>query len=363
MMGSSIEVNDMRIGIMAPITWRTPPRKYGPWEQVCANLADGLAQRGHDVYLFATGDSITQAHLVSVCPKPLGEHPDMPARPWEMIHIGHALAMADELELDVLHNHMNYLPLPFVSLIRTPVVTTLHGAALLEADSRMVYRRYPHLPYISISYSERDGCPELNYIANVYNGIRLEQFDFSDQKGQYLLFIGRICPDKGADLAVEVARRAGLPLIIAGIIPEGLESFFDTHIRPWIDGKTIQFVGEVGPKERNRLMGGALALLHLVRAPEPFGLVMAEAMACGTPVIGFGRGSVPEVVEHEKTGFVVSTVEEAVRAIDRLSDIRRIDCRRQVEEHFTLDTMVTGYEAAFQQLIEQRRNQNVPENV
>jgi len=355
----------LRIGIMAPITWRTPPRKYGPWEQVCANLADGLVARGHDVYLFATGDSITRAKLLSVCPEPLGEHPEWPARPWEMIHMGHALSMADELELDVLHNHMNYLPLPFLSLLRTPVITTLHGAALLEADSRMVYRRYPNLPYISISYAEREGCPELNYIANVYNGIRLEQFDFVDKTGTYLLFIGRICPDKGADLAVEVARRSGLPLIIAGIVPEGMETFFDSRIRPWIDQKQIQYVGEVGPEERNRLMGGALALLHLVRAPEPFGLVMAEAMACGTPVIGFGRGSVPEVVEDGKTGFVVSSVEEAVRAIDRLADIRREDCRRRVEERFTLETMVAGYEAAFEQWLakQRQRNQAVPENV
>jgi len=344
----------VRIGILAPITWRTPPRKYGPWEQVCANLADGLAERGHEVYLFATGDSVTRAKLISVCPEPLGEHPDWPSRAWETIHIGHALSMADGLALDVLHNHMNYLTLPFASIIRPPVVTTLHGAALLEADSRMVYRRYPQLPYISISYAEREGCPELNYIANVYNGIRLEQFTFNGQTGSYLLFIGRICPDKGADLAVEVARRTGLPLIIAGIIPSGLEEFFATRIRPWIDGRNIQYVGEVGPVERNRLMGGALALLHLVRAPEPFGLVMAEAMACGTPVIGFGRGSVPEVVEHGKTGFVVATVEDAVQAINRLPDIRREDCRRRVEERFTLDTMVSGYEEAFRRLAEHR---------
>lgn len=340
----------MRIGILAPIAWRTPPRKYGPWEQVCANLADGLAARGHEVYLFATGDSETKANLLSVCPAPLGENPDLPSRPWELMHIGYALKKADELELDVLHNHMNYLPLPFARLIRTPVVTTLHGAALLEADSRMAYRHYADLPYISISYAEREGCPELNYIANVYNGIRLDQFDYVEDEGRHLLFIGRICADKGADLAVEFARRTGLPLVIAGIISD--QAFFDEKIRPWIDDKQIRFVGEVGPEERNRLMGEALALLHLIRAPEPFGLVMAEAMACGTPVIGIGRGSVPEVIEHGVTGFVAADLDEAAAIADRLPDISRKACRERVEQHFTLERMVEGYEQAFAKLIE-----------
>jgi glycosyltransferase involved in cell wall biosynthesis len=345
----------VRIGILAPIAWRTPPRKYGPWEQVCANLADGLTERGHEVYLFATGDSATKAHLISVCKEPLGENPHLPSRPWELIHIGNALREADRLELDLLHNHMNYLTLPFAALIRTPVITTLHGAALLEDDSREAYRQFPGHPCISISYAERQGCPELNYIANVYNGIRLESFDFSETIGDYLLFIGRICPDKGADLAIEAARRTGLPLVIAGIVPGGQEDFFESKIRPWIDGKQIQFVGEVGPPERNRLMGGALALLHLIRAPEPFGLVMAEAMACGTPVVGFGLGSVPEVVEHGKTGYVVHTMEEAVEAIGKISEIKRSDCRRRAEEHFTISHMVDGYEQTFANFVNARR--------
>lgn len=344
----------MRIGILAPIAWRTPPRRYGPWEQVCANLADGLAERGHDVYLFATGDSVTKANLVSVCPAPLGENPDLPARPWELVHIGHALAKADELELDVLHNHMNYLPLPFAGLIRTPVVTTLHGAAMLENDSREAYRMFAGRPYISISHAERTFCPELNYIANVYNGIRLDQFDFVEKQGRHLLFIGRICPEKGADLAVEFARRTGLPLVIAGIVPGHAKDFFETRIRPHIDGHKIRFAGEVGPAERNRLMGGALALLHLIRAPEPFGLVMAEAMACGTPVIGFGLGSVPEVVEHGVTGFVARDLDEAVALAEKLSAIDRRNCRERVERLFTLERMVEGYERAFERLAESR---------
>jgi glycosyltransferase involved in cell wall biosynthesis len=340
----------MRIGILAPIAWRTPPRKYGPWEQVCANLADGLAERGHEVYLFATGDSMTKAHLLSICPAPLGENPHMPSRSWELMHIGYALEQAEGLELDVLHNHMNYLPLPFARLVSVPVVTTLHGAAMLEADSREVYRRFADMNYISISMAEQASCPELNYVANVYNGIRLEQFDFVEREGKHLLFIGRICREKGADLAVELARRTGLPLVIAGLVPDHEQEFFETRILPAVDGERIRFVGEVGPGERNRLMGEALALLHLVRAPEPFGLVMAEAMACGTPVIGFGLGSVPEVVEHGVTGYIARDLDEAAVFVERLSAIRRRDCRERVERLFTLERMVEGYEQAYQRL-------------
>ena len=347
----------MRIGILAPIAWRTPPRKYGPWEQVCANLADGLAERGHEVYLFATGDSVTKARLLSVCPFPLGENPHLPSRSWELIHIGFALEQAEKLKLDLLHNHMNYLPLPFARLVPVPLVTTLHGAAMLEKDSREVYRRFADMNYVSISLAEQAACPELNYVANVYNGIRLEQFDFVEReeverRGGHLLFIGRICPEKGADLAVELARRTGMPLVIAGLVPAHERAFFETHILPAIDGAQIRYVGEVGPEERNRLMGGALALLHLVRAPEPFGLVMAEAMACGTPVIGIGLGSVPEVVEHGVTGFVARDLDEAAVYVERLSDIRRRDCRERVERLFTLERMVEGYERAYRRVLE-----------
>src|SRR5690606_23524126 len=243
---------------------------------------------------------------------------------------------------------------PFASLIRTPVVTTLHGAAMLEQDSREAFRMFAERPYVSISQAERTFCPELNYIANVYNGIRLDAFDFVGREGRHLLFIGRICPEKGADLAVAFARRTGLPLVIAGIVPEHAREFFEARIRPQVDGRQVSFAGEVGPAERNRLMGEALALLHLIRAPEPFGLVMAEAMACGTPVIGFGRGSVPEVVEHGVTGFVANDLDEAVALAARLPEIDRRKCRDRVERLFTLERMVEGYEEAFARLAGRR---------
>ncbi|QZA33876.1 glycosyltransferase family 4 protein [Hydrogenibacillus sp. N12] len=344
----------LRIGLLAPVAHRTPPDKYGPWELVVANLAQGLVELGHDVVVFATADSRPAGRLVAVVPGPLSERPDLPPRPYELIHIGHALAAADALGLDLLHNHHNYLPLPFAGLIRTPVLTTLHGAALLEPDARAAYRRFRHLPYVSISDAERAGAPELNYVATVYNGIRLDAFTPVETPGEDLVFLGRVGRVKGADLAIEVARRSGRRLILAGPVPDGEREFFETRIRPAIDGRTVEYVGEVGPKERDVLLGRAYALLHLVRAPEPFGLVLAEAQATGTPVVGFRRGAVPEVVEDGVTGFVVDTVDEAVRALERIPALDRRLIRRRAEARFSYRAMAEGYVAAYRTVLDRQ---------
>lgn len=341
----------MRIGLLAPITWRTPPRRYGPWEQVVYNLATGLTNRGHEVTVFATADSQVPGRLVAVCPRPLGEDPRLDPKVWETLHMGMALATVRDLRLDVLHNHLNCYPLPFSPLLPVPMVTTLHGAALLEPATREIYRRFRHLPFVSISNAERAGLPELHYVATVYNGIDLRPFTFQPRHGTYLAFLGRISAKKGAHHAVAIARQSGMPLMMAGPIPDDEKEFFARELRPQIDGVQIRFLGEVGPPERDRLLGGALALLHPVTVPEPFGLVLAEAGACGTPVIGFGLGSVPEVVEDGVTGFVVSSVEEAVEAVKRVPQLRREDCRRRVEEHFTLDRMVEGYLAVYERVV------------
>lgn len=385
----------MRIGILAPITWRTPPRRYGPWEQVCAHLAAGLAARGHDVTLFATGDSwVPGVTVSSVCPRPLGEmqtatgeapteaadnaatldataaatdgaagdgrhggywglkDAGLSPSQYEWLHMAHAFAEAKRRRLDVLHNHFNWRPLAFASLVDMPVVTTLHGAALLEPETRPVYRAFRHLPYVSISDAERAGCPDLHYVATVYNGIDPAQFTFRERPGDYLVFLGRASRKKGLHLAVKLAEQTGIPLVIAAHIPPDEQAFFDAVIRPRIDGRLIRFAGEVGPEERDRLLGGAMALLHLITVPEPFGLVLAEAQACGTPVIGFNRGSVAEVVRHGETGFVVDTLAEAVEAVSRLSAIDRRRCRRWVEQRFTVDHMVEGYVNVYQTLLQ-----------
>lgn len=335
----------MRVGIMGPITWRTPPRHYGPWEQVVATLANGLARRGVEVTVFATGDSQLEAEVRWVCPRPLGESPDLNPKVYEFLHLGFCLEQA--AEFDILHNHLNCYPLVFSPLVKTPIITTLHGSALLEPETRTIYRRFKHLPYVSISLAEREGLPELNYVANVYNGIELDWFTPVDEPGDYLLFLGRISPKKGTHLAIELARRTGLPLVIAGYIPPDEQDYFEAQVKPHLDERQISYIGPVGPEQRNRVLGGALALLHLVTVPEPFGLVLAEAQACGTPVIGFGKGSVPEVVRHGVTGFVVENLAQAEAAVAEVHRLDRRRCRQWVEENFSAEAMVNGYLAAY----------------
>ena len=341
----------MRIGLLGPIAWRTPPRRYGPWEQVVAHLADGLVARGHEVVLLATGDSQTRARLEWVCPRPLGEDPTLDPKAYEFLHIGRALELARARAFDVLHNHLNAYPLVFSPLVDIPLVTTLHGSALLEQAPRLIYRRFRGLPYVSISDAERQGLPELNYVATVYNGIDLAQFTFQPRPGTYLAFLGRISPKKGAHLAIEVARRTAIPLKMAALIPPDERDFFETAIRPHLDGRLVEYVGEVGPRERDDFLGGALALLHLCTVPEPFGLALVEAQACGTPVIGMGLGAVPEVVQHGRTGFVVHSLAEAVEAVGQLHRLDRHACRRWVEERFTVEKMVEGYERVYETVL------------
>ena len=345
----------MRIGLLGPITWRTPPRRYGPWEQVVASLAEGLVARGHEVVLLATGDSATSARLEWVCPRPLGEDPSLHPKVYEFLHIGRALELAAQGAFDVLHNHLNAYPLVFSPLLPVPVVTTLHGSALLEPAVRVIYRRFRHLPYVSISDAERSGLPELNYVATVYNGIDLRQFTFRAEPGAYLAFLGRMSTKKGAHLAIEVARRSGLPLKMAATIPPDERAYFEAVIKPQLDGRQVEYVGEVGPRERDALLGGALGLLHLCTVPEPFGLALVEAQACGTPVIGMKLGSVPEVVCHGRTGFVVDSLEQAVAAVRRLPELDRRACRQWVEQRFTVQQMVAGYEAVYRRALAERQ--------
>ncbi|MBE3597661.1 MAG: glycosyltransferase family 4 protein [Limnochordaceae bacterium] len=342
----------MRIGLLGPITWRTPPRRYGPWEQVVSHLAEGLTRRGHEVTLFATADSETAARLVAVCPRPLGEDPRLDAKSYELLHMAEAFRLAREGAFELLHNHFNAHPLAFSPLVDTPIVTTLHGSALLEPSTHLIYRRFAHLPYVSISNAERDGLPELRYVATVYNGVDLRQFTYSSRAEGYLAFLGRMSPKKGAHLAVELARRTGIPLKMAALIPPDERDFFEREIRPHLDGRRIEYVGHLGPEERDRFLGGARALVHLCTVPEPFGLALVEAQACGTPVIGMDLGAVGEVVRHGETGYVVHTLEEAQQAARALDRIDRAACRRWVESRFTVDRMVEQYERVYEAVLD-----------
>jgi glycosyltransferase involved in cell wall biosynthesis len=341
----------MRLAILGPISWRTPPRHYGAWETVVSNLTEGLVARGFDVTLFATQDSITSAKLEAVAPRPYSEDETLDPKVWEYLHISHALEHASEY--DLIHNNYDFMPLTYSRLIDTPMLTTVHGFSLDQF--RLVYRKYRRTHFVSISNADRD--PHLPYVATVYNGIRLEEFTFNPTPDDFLVFVGRIHPDKGVHLAIEVARQTGRRLIIAGIIQD--DDYFEQSIKPHLQGQ-IEFVGPVGPSERNRLFRSAWASLHLTTIPERFGLAMAESMAAGTPVIGIDLGSVREVVADNVTGFVVENVPEAVVAIERVGEIDRAACRQRVEKRFSVDAMVDGYLQAYRAILGKRVEPTLP---
>jgi glycosyltransferase involved in cell wall biosynthesis len=337
----------MRIAILGPVSWRVPPRHYGGWELITSLLTEGLVARGHSVTLFATADSVTSARLISVCPRPLSEDPSLPAQAYELLHHVKPFEMADEF--DIIHNHAGSKPVALSRLVNTPLVTTLHGSAA-EPDSRLIYSHFKNGYYVSISEAERRLAPDLNYLATVYNGIEVERFSFNPSPGSYLVVIGRLSPDKGIHHAIEVAERCGVPLVIAGIVPPENQQYFSEVIRPRLRG-LIDFVGPADHSLKDELLSGAMACLHLVTYEEAFGLTQVEAMACGTPVIGFRRGAVPEIVCHGVTGFVVDTVDDAVAAVGQVPRIDRAQCRRWVEERFSARQMVEGYEQVYRSVL------------
>ncbi|TME28895.1 MAG: glycosyltransferase family 4 protein [Chloroflexi bacterium] len=334
----------MRVAMLAPISWRVPPRHYGPWELVVSLLTEGLVERGVDVTLFATADSVTAARLDAVCPSPLNDDLSLDPKVWESLHIANAFEKAGSF--DLIHNHFDFLPLTYSNLVDTTLVTTIHG---FSSDRiRPVYRRYDgRSHYISISNADRD--PSLHYVATIHHGIDLSEFTPRERTGRGLVFLGRIHPDKGVAEAIAVARAVGLPLVIAGIIQD--REYFAGEIAPHVDGERVRYVGPLGPRDRDELLGSALALLHLVRFAEPFGLSMIEAMACGTPVIALRRGSVPEVVDEGITGFVVDDLRGAIAAVPRARGLDRRAIRARAAERFSRDRMVDDYLRVYEQVL------------
>ena len=337
----------MNIAMLAPIAWRTPPRHYGPWENVAALLTEGLVACGHDVTLFATADSQTSAKLHAVCPQGYEERHSLIPKVWECLHISELFERADAY--DIIHNHFDYLPLTYSSLTATPVVTTIHGFS--SPGILPVYKKYNGKTFY-VAISDADRAPELEYIKTVYHGIDLAQFDFQPDPDDYLLFFGRMHPDKGVREAVEIARACGKKLILAGIVQD--QDYFDHHVAPHLNNDKVTYIGSVGPVERSRLLGKARALLHPIAFDEPFGLSVVEAMACGTPVIAFDRGSMPELIQSGESGFLVNTVTEAVEAVARIDTIDRTYCRRHVEKHFTVERMIRDYTHVYEAILQDR---------
>jgi glycosyltransferase involved in cell wall biosynthesis len=350
-----MDIRDKRIAVLAPVAWRTPPRAYGAWETVASNITEGLVARGYkNVTLFATKESVTRARLIGWIEKGYEEDKSQIPLVSTVYHIQKVMEMADQFY--IIHNNFYYIPLTYLRLIKTPILTTIHGFS--DEDIKRVYRDHKDSYYVSISDSDRDS--ELPYVATVYNGIDLSNLTFREKPGDNLVFYGRIHPDKGLHLAIEVAQKAKMPLIVAGIIQD--QKYFDACAKHF-DDNLIRFIGPVNPQQRDELLAQALCVLHLNTIPERFGLVMAESNAAGVPVIAADLGSCREVIADKKTGFLVNNVDEAVEAIGRLDQIDRRDCRKHVEENFTIDKMVEGYEKVYQQIFSaeaQKHDRSVP---
>ena len=334
----------MRIAVLSPVSWRTPPRHYGPWESVVSLLTEQLVHMGLDVTLFATGDSQTSGKLVAVCPRPYSEDHSVDPKVAECLHISEVFERS--ADFDLIHNHFDFLPLTYSGLVETPVVTTIHGFS--SPSIIPVFQKYNVRGHY-VAISDSDKSPELEYIATIHHGIDVAQFPFSGAKGEYLLFFGRIHPHKGVHEAIEVAQRAGIRLVIAGIIQD--QDYFTTQVEPHIDGTTVEYLGSVGPDQRADVLGGAIALLHLISFDEPFGLSLVESMACGTPVIAFRRGSMPEIIRHGQTGYIVDDINGATDAIATISSIDRSDCRADVEQRFTDRRMARDYVRVYETIL------------
>jgi len=334
----------IRIAMLAPIAWRTPPNHYGPWELATSLLTEALVARGVDVTLFATLDSATSGTLAGVVPRPYNDDPAIDAKVWEMRHVAHVMERADKF--DIIHNQADFVPLAFSRMIRTPIITTVHGMPS-ERILPMLSEYQHDVDYVAIS--ETDRSPELRYAATIPHGIDVGAFPFGAQPKRELLFFGRIHPDKGTAVAIRVGKAAGIPLRIAGIVQD--QRYFEEEVRPHIDGVTVRYDGPLGGKDRLEALGSAMALLHLIDFEEPFGLSVVEALACGTPVIAFRRGSMADIVRDGETGFVVDTPEQAVAAIGQISRINRSACRADVTVRFSADRMAADYHRLYIDLL------------
>jgi glycosyltransferase involved in cell wall biosynthesis len=339
----------MRIAQVAPLYESVPPKLYGGTELVVSDLTEELVRLGHEVTLFASGDSMTSARLVSPCPRSLRLDSSCKDQ------LAHHILMLEQVfrqsrNFDLIHFHVDYLHFPLSRREQVVNVTTLHGRLDIP-DLAPLYEVFRDMPVISISNAQRDPLPEANWQGTVYHGVPEDRYSPYSEIGEYLAFLGRISPEKGLDQAIEIAKRTGMPLKIAAKVDPADEKYFDTTIKPLLDDPLIEFVGEIGYPEKNQFLGKAAALLFSIDWPEPFGLVMIEAMACGTPVIAYPYGSVPEIMEDGVTGFIVPDAKQAAAAVQRIGQIDRRKCRQRFEQRFSASRMAQDYLAIYQRLI------------
>jgi len=334
----------MRIAMLAPIAWRTPPRHYGPWELVTSLLTEALVARGVDVTLFATLDSVTAARLDGVVPAPYNDDPAIDAKVWEYRHLAHLFEQAERF--DIIHNQADYPAHAFARLTQTPIVTTIHGFSS-ERILPMYAPFQDRVHYVAIS--EADRHPALRYAATIHHGIPIEDFPFQPAVGEDLLFFGRIHPDKGPAEAIAAALAVDRRINLYGVIQD--QDYFDRAVAPHVDGDRVIFHGAVGGRERQAALGNARALLHLINFDEPFGLSVVEAMACGTPVIACRRGSMREIVRHGINGFLADDLPDAIRALERIETLDRSEVRRTVADRFSIARMADDYIALYRTIL------------
>jgi glycosyltransferase involved in cell wall biosynthesis len=343
----------MRIAMVAPLTEAIPPRTYGGTERVVSVLTEEMVRRGHQVTLFASGDSRTDAELVACCPRGLRLNPDIrDVIPYTATQLDQVYRRAGAF--DCIHNHIGYMAFPVARHAATPTVTTSHGRFDFPEMQRLCHA-FLDMPRVAISDAQRALSPGVNWLATVYNGIHCDEYHFRAEAGDYLVFLGRISPEKRPDRAIEIARDVGMRLVIAAKVDPVDAAYYEQAIAPMIRASPlVEFIGEVNEREKDALLGGAYAYLFPIDWPEPFGLTMVEAMATGTPVIAYRAGSVPEVVVDGVTGFVCDTFRAMIEAVARIPTIDRRACRAHVEAHFSAEAMADGYERVFRALIEGR---------
>jgi glycosyltransferase involved in cell wall biosynthesis len=339
----------MRIAQVAPLFESVPPKCYGGTERVVSYLTEELVRQGHEVTLFASGDSVTNARLVAACPRSLRTDKDC------VDHLAHQILMLERVfqragEFDIVHFHVDYTHFPLSRRQPIPHVTTLHGRLDIP-DLVPLYQEFRDMPVISISNDQREPLSWANWQATVYHGVPADMYRFHEEPGRYLAFLGRISPEKRVDRAIEIARRGQMPVKIAAKVDRVDKDYFESVVAPLLRDPLVEFVGEISDGEKDEFLGNAHALLFPIDWPEPFGLVMIEAMACGTPVIAYLDGAVPEVIEEGRTGFIVEGLEDAVEAVQRVPELSRRRCREVFEKRFTATRMARDYVQAFQRLL------------
>ena len=342
----------IRIGMLSSIVSSTPPKKYGPWESVVSLLTEGLVKKGIDVTLFATADSHTSAKLHAVCPKPYEEDKSILTKVCKCLHISEVFERANEF--DIIHNHLDYIPLTYSALVNTPVVTTIHK--LSSNKTLPVYKKYNNKTfYVSISNADR--CPELDYIATIRNGIDVKNFHFNDDPLDYLLFLSRtLHKDTGANEAIQIAKKTGKKLRMVGFVAD--KAYFEKEVQPHIDNELIIYEKHVDPESKKELLSNAYALLHMINHDEVLGLDVVEAMSSGTPVIAMNGGSMPELIRDGETGFLVNSVDEAAEAVQKVAAISRKKCRDSIEKNFSIDGMVADYIKVYETIIEKCKRES-----